>query len=235
MEMTLNTERRLFVFKYSDHVSCLGFDVVYGHCKELARRIKKLGLLKQGVELKPVLETEIGTPEQYQQYRDLLAIVGTRKIGTWFDYRTPQKVRDALEEARRSGRKVRIFYGDTKTGRSTMDEYDMVGRVGRSCGTLQIPLLVADGNDGGGGILDSYIVRIIDANTRADLYRHKDFHVPDLEIRRVAPALVADAYTHGVWVKNDAGEFENHANFRSYGKAAQWVAFMTGDCTEQPE
>ena len=50
------------------------------------------------------------------------------------------------------------------------------------------------------------------------------------------PKLLTEmGYTHGVWVKNKDGQFENHANFKSYGKAAQWVAFMAGECMEQPQ
>jgi hypothetical protein len=35
-------------------------------------------------------------------------------------------------------------------------------------------------------------------------------------------------------VKESNGRLANHANFRSHGKAAQWVAFMAGECMEQP-
>lgn len=233
--ITLNQDQRLFVVPAGEGFTCLGFDVVFGHCKELARRIKKLGLLKPGAELAPVLESEIGTPEQYQQYRNLLAIVGDRKIGTWFSFETPTAIRTILEQYRKNGGRLRVFYGDRNTGRCWMEENDMVGRVSRSTGRMQIPILIADDDFGGPGLLDSCIVRIMDADTRAELYRLKSYHLPEMEIHQASPDLVRKGYSHGVWVKSKEGAFENHANFRSYGKAAQWVAFMSGECMEQPQ
>ena len=115
-----------------------------------------------------------------------------------------------------------------------MDEYDMIGRIGRSTGVMQIPLLIEDGECGGPGILDSSIVRILDADTRTELYRHEHFYVPAMEIRPANQKLDGKLYSHGVWVKDKHGQFTNDANFSTFGKAAQWVAFMTGDCTEQP-
>lgn len=232
--ITLNTERRLFVLKNTEYTSCLGYDVVFNHCRELERRINKFGFLKTGATLSPVLESEIGTVAQYQQYKDFLSIVGNRKTGTWFDYQTPTKVRNILEDYRKSGEPLRLFYGDRKTGRCYMEENDVLGRIGRSTGTMAIPLLIEEGEGGGAGILDSSIVRIIDANTREELYRHKTYQLPEMEIRQVEPELLAKGYTHGVWVKNKEGIFSNAANSKSFGQAAQYVAFMSGDCTEQP-
>lgn len=235
MEVTLNEQQSLFVINTGHGISCLGFDVVFRHCMELARRIKKFKLLKAGVELAPVLESERGSPSQYQQYLDFLSIVGDRKTGTWFDYDTPAKVRSILEQYRKEGGRLRLFYGDRKTGLCWMEENDVLGRIGRSGGKMQIPLLIDEGEYGGTGVLDGCIVRIIDADTRAELYRHKSYTLPEMEIRPVDAELVRKGYSHGAWVKNKVGQFENHANFRSYGKAAQWVAFMSGECLEQPE
>ncbi len=246
MEITLNHEQALFVFKGEDHVTCMGYDVVYKSILELHRRIRKLRILPDGIELMPALESEIGTLKQYEQYRDMLGIVGNRKIGTWFDYDTPGKVRNILEQYRKEGGRLRIFYGDRETGVDWLEENDVLGRIGRSTGVLPIPLLVAEGEHGGPGILDSSIVRILDADARTELYRHKTYRLPEMEIRSTEgitcswrtgepPKLLTEmGYTHGVWVRGKAGEFSNHANFTSYGKAAQFVAFMAGECCEQP-
>jgi hypothetical protein len=110
MEITLNHEQALFVFKGEDRVTYMGYDVVYKSILELHRRIRKLRLLPAGIELMPALESEIGTLKQYEQYRDMLGIVGNRKIGTWFDYDTPGKVRNILEQYRKEGGRLRIFY-----------------------------------------------------------------------------------------------------------------------------
>jgi hypothetical protein len=234
MEITINTERQLFIFKGPEFTSALGFDVVYKYCLELARRIKKFGILSKGSSLAPVLESEIGTIQQYRQYENFLNVVGNRKIGTWFSYDTPTAVRKVLEDYRMSGKPIRVFYGDTETGRCWMEENDVLGRVGRSNGKMQVPLIISKNESGGPAILDRCIVRIIDAETRAEVYRHKTYHLPHLEIRAATEALQAKDYRYSVWAGQD-GDAQNLANFKTMGKAAQFVAFMTGDCTEQPE
>lgn len=247
MEITCNKEQQLFVLKDTEYVSCMGFGVVFKQCLELQRRIKKFNILPAGVSLAPLLESEIGTLKQYEQYGDLVKILGTRKTGTWFDYDTPAKVRNILEQYRKEGGRLRLFYGDTKTGRDWMGENDVVGEVGRSTGMMQIPLLIAEGEHGGPGILDSCIVRILDADSREELYRQKNYHLPDMEIRTTdgiksswhveePPKLLTEmGYTHGVWVQEKDGTFGNHANFKTYGKAAQFVAYMAGECCEAPQ
>lgn len=242
MEITLDEERRHFVLAGSDYVSCMGYDVVHKHCLEFERRFRKMG-----VELpESILESEVGTLKQYEQYQALIRLADGHNLGTWFDYDTPPKVRSILERYRKEGGRIRIFYGD-RSGRSWMDENDVIGRVGRSTGTMKIPLLIAEGEYGGPGILDSCIVRIIDADTRQEIYRQKNYHLPEMEIRSVEEEMISErtgktpvpmgslGYTHGIWVKDKDGRFANHANFRSYGKAAQWVAFMAGEYCEQPE
>jgi hypothetical protein len=234
MNITINQEQRLFVLNQDCGYSCLGFDVVYGYCKELTNKIKQYRILKSDEEIPPLLESEIGTLQQYSHYEQLLNLVKGKKIGTFYNADTPKKVRNVLENCREEGTKIRLFYGSTITGRSWMDENDVLGTVGRSNGTMQIPLLIEEGEHGGGGILDNCILRIIDANTRQELYRHKLFHVPEMEIRTVDDKLKSEGYTHGVWVKSETEIFENYANCKSMGKAAQYVAFMEGECTEQP-
>lgn len=234
MNITINQEQHLFVLKEGDGFSCLGFSVVYQRSKELAAKIKQYRILSPGQEIEPILEADIGKIEQYALYQRLLQMVRGRKIGTFFNADTPTKVRNVLEECRKNGTEIRLFYGDIKTGRSWMEENDVLGTVGRSGGTLQTPLLIEKGECGGGSISDSCIIRIIDSTSRQDLYRHKLFFVPEMEIRPTEENLRAEGYTHGVWVKSKEGNFENHANCKSMGKAAQFVAFMEGECTEQP-
>lgn len=231
MEITLNDEQRLFVISVPDGgYTCHGFDVVYLECQELARRIRKV---RPGIALPTIQESEIGTLAQYAQYRELIEILGDRKTGTWFKFDTPGPVRSVLERYRKDGGVLRIFYGDRNTGRCWMEENDVLGEIGRSCGRMQIPLLIKPGESGGGGILDNCIVRMIDGRTRIEQYRQRNYYLPEIEIRPVDAAL-GSGYTHGAWVKSKEDVFECHANFRSYGKAAQWVAFMAGECCEQP-
>lgn len=233
MDITTNEKQRLFVIPSGEGYSCLGFDVVYGYCLELVERIKKYHLEKPEA-LPEILASEIGYPVQYEQYRMLLGVVDDHDIGTWFDHGTLLKVRRILETCRKEGIEIRLFYGDDN-GRSWLEENDIMGRVGRSTGVMKIPLLIADGECGGAGILDRRIVKIINANTREVLYAHENFHVPEMVIQQTEKDLLDKGYPkYSVLVTNSSGEMEVHARFDTYGQAAHWVAFMSGECTQRP-
>jgi hypothetical protein len=90
---------------------------------------------------------------------------------------TPGAVLDALERAFQAQARVRVFLGDAKSGRDWLEENDVTGRIGRSTGTVKIPLLCAnERSSGGGGLLDHCIVRLL-VNGR-EVYRHENYHQP---------------------------------------------------------
>lgn len=98
--------------------------------------------------------------------------------GTSFHTETPDAVCNIL--ARYCGnwnQRVRIFLGDTKTGKDWFESYDTIGYIGRSCGTVKIPLLIRNTRSmGGGAILDHCIVKItVDKKT---VYQHPNYHCP---------------------------------------------------------
>ena len=137
--------------------------------------------------------------------------------GTCYHADTPETVVDLLETLRRSQRKVRIFYGDTETGRSWLDEQDCLGRIGRSLGPIKAPLLVEDGECGGPALLDHCIIRI--DTPRKVLYRHPDFHVGAIDLRkRKLKRLPWEVLIDGVV----------HARFPSKRKAVNYIAFISG-------
>ncbi len=51
--------------------------------------------------------------------------------------------------------RIRVFYGDIHTGRSWNEEYDVMGKIGRTCGNIKIPILLRrkDSYYGGGSSL----------------------------------------------------------------------------------
>ena len=73
--------------------------------------------------------------------------------------------------------RVRIFLGDTKTGKDWFESYDTIGYIGRSCGTVKIPLLIHNTRSmGGSAILEHCIVKItVDKKT---VYQHPNYHCP---------------------------------------------------------
>lgn len=104
-----------------------------------------------------------------------------------YDATTPEAIVSILEDHRRRFReargrptpRLRIHYGDTKTGRDWMDEYSVEGYIGTSTGTVKIPLVIYNARSmGGGAVLTGAIVRIRTTGKHGtDLYRHPRYHL----------------------------------------------------------
>ncbi|MEP6875477.1 MAG: hypothetical protein ABI887_14045, partial [Burkholderiales bacterium] len=141
----------------------------------------------------------------------------------YFDPGTSPQVVKVLEACRRSGRKVRLVLGDTDTGESWLDEYNVVGTIGRSAGSLKVPLLIGDGESGGGAILTACVLAIIDWHSGRWLFKHAAYKHPDLDIRATGNAKRP-------WMVSQAQQ--EIARFGDIGKAGAYVAFMRGETIE---
>lgn len=105
--------------------------------------------------------------------------------GTCYHIDTPEQVINILENALSSHRERRLkfHYGDAKTGRDWNEEHGTTGYIGRSTGSIKIPLLIATSrSSGGGGILDHCILKISDTKTKKVLYVHPLYKKPVVEI-----------------------------------------------------
>ena len=81
--------------------------------------------------------------------------------GTTYNDTTPRQIIDILENARKSGVRVRIFLGYTETGRDWLEEHDTIGIIARSCGKVKIPILLRNSTSSSGfGIMTQNIVKI---------------------------------------------------------------------------
>lgn len=97
--------------------------------------------------------------------------------GVSFDVNTPEKVVNLLlyYMNARPRQRIRVFYGDTKTGKDWGEEWDTMGYVGRSGGTVKIPLLVNNARSyGGDAIKTGSIVRI--TVDRRNVYVHPKYN-----------------------------------------------------------
>lgn len=95
--------------------------------------------------------------------------------GTMYKDTTLKRVVDELETARARGTRVCIRYGDVKTGRDWGDP-KMCGTVGRSSGSIKVPLLIKSSRSmGGESILDAHIVRITESRGGRVLYSHPSY------------------------------------------------------------
>lgn len=91
---------------------------------------------------------------------------------TTFDGGTDPKVEKILESARLSKTRLRLEYGDNKTGKAWGDSY--TGTIGRSMGPIKVPLLIKTVRSmGGQAILTANIVRITKGGT--EIYRHPKY------------------------------------------------------------
>ena len=143
--------------------------------------------------------------------------------GTYYDAGTEAEVVTVLEQARQSGRRVRLFWGDKKSGREWGGEYAVLGRIGRSWGPVKTPILLHNWRSiGDGAILTAHILRIVDAATKRDLYRHPNYKPATY---RLGPAISL-GYVEAAYRTDVADELT--AQFRKAGQAARWVAYMTG-------
>jgi len=92
--------------------------------------------------------------------------------GTSYHVETSDEVIQCLEKCRQNGTRIVLDYGDTKTGKSWGEVYDVTGRIGRSTGTSKIPILLHNRRSiGGGAILDHCIIGIVTSKGKEPLYK----------------------------------------------------------------
>lgn len=223
--ITINQEQQLFVIPAGGGYSCRGFRSLF---TELVAILARLGLSDPRAD-----ESRIGTLEQYEAYNDAIRQVAVRGgFGfTWFHADTPKRVRDVLENARKSGERLRLFFGDTETGRDWLEECDVMGRIGRSGGLMKVPLLLTGDESGGGAILDHCIVRIQRVTDGKVLYEHERYQAPTLAIRGIKGTLEGTSKRYRFEVLRDD---EVQARFTGMDGAAAYVAFMLGSSFTQP-
>jgi hypothetical protein len=137
--------------------------------------------------------------------------------GTCYHADTPVPVIELLEQLRQSRRKIRLFYGDPETGQSWNEEHDIIGCIGRSTGSIKVPLLVEPGEIGGPALLDHCIIRI--DTPRKVLYQHAAFRVGDVIL--VQGALQRLPWE--IWIDDFV-----QARFQSKLEAQQYRDFMQG-------
>lgn len=144
--------------------------------------------------------------------------------GTAYHKDTPMEVVAVLEASRQHDIRIRLFYGDVETGRDWMEEYETMGRVGRSVGPIKIPILLKQRNSNGGtAILDDCIVKITAHGET--LYQHPKYHQPSLSLRPCDdPEMIKLGYTTEVLMDDKVV-----ARFATEAQAQRWISFMKGE------
>lgn len=142
--------------------------------------------------------------------------------GTSYDKNTPDEVIKILEEARKNRTRVRLFFGDVKTGKDWMEQYDIMGVISRSCGTIKIPILLRNSRSLGGiGILDYCIVKITE--DKQVLYKHPNYFLPELTIKDNSEDK-SDKYPFKVM-----GDGVEYSQLETMKMAQRKIAFFKGE------
>lgn len=91
--------------------------------------------------------------------------------GTSYHIETSNEVIEVLETCKANKTRIVLDYGDIKTGVSWGEVYDITGTLGRSTGSVKIPILLHNSRSiGGGAILDQCIIGIKESKGGKILY-----------------------------------------------------------------
>ena len=141
--------------------------------------------------------------------------------GTSYDVRTPDEVVAILENARQTRTRLHVSLGDSESGRDWIEENMVHGVIGRSTGSIKIPLLIHNRRSlGGPGLLDHCIVRIRTSSGGRILWRHPGYHHGQIEIRQKIETVTLNGRTLTMDVFRDG---ELHASFEDMDKARRWI------------
>lgn len=240
MEITVDDCDRQFIVRTGESVFYFDFDEIFVKARELLARVTNYvhmrGSLVQAelmtlyAHMTPVKATEVGTKNQFEQYSALMRMYHqTRDTATWYDERTPAAVRQVLERYRGTGRKVRLFLGSPETGKDWMEEYGVVGSIDRSTGPMRIPTLLESRSNCGGVILTHCIVRIKDADSNVELYRHPQYHQSELRLAAADSSDQAAGYLFAAERLTSFDSWEGVALFKTEIAAKRWLSFMRGE------
>jgi hypothetical protein len=231
--VTVNADQRLYVIPGGGGYSCLGFDVVRDNANHmlglLMRRVRGQEALPLDTELPHPLYVgadERGSIGAYDKYLRVHEMWRASPVAgdTYYGPGTPAPVRKILERYRKDReRELRLWYGAPDTGYDWCSEFEVLGHIGRSCGYVKVPLLVPEGESGGGAILTACILRLMDVSTGRELYRAANYQPPKL-------AVCADQRRgHLPWAVERDGTVQ--AGFEREADAHAYVAFMHGAVT----
>lgn len=152
-------------------------------------------------------------------------------IKTTYSPGTPKQLQDVLESLHSTNKRVRIWYGDPDTGLCWDEEYDVMGYIGRSTGTVKVPLLVHSRSSLGGPQLSTgRILRVDITKTGETIYKSPKYQRPVYEVLNNGPdsKLPYVAY-RVVQTGEDNQELHPVAAFADFGKANRWTQFMSGN------
>lgn len=216
--VTINQDQRLYILHYAHGVSSLGFQRAETLCIQIA-------LLLRRNDLMPSAGTT-GTPAGYELYQAAISAwaASPQSRHTFFEIGTRHEVQEVLQRyMHKRDEMIRIMVGDPETGVDSCSEFEVVGFVGRSGGSMKVPLMCEPGEGGGGPIPTSRVLRIIRARDGKELFRHPKYQVPNIT---VTPQISHGKDGNYTWAGFHDGELV--ARFKKGIEAAEWAEFLLG-------
>ena len=168
---------RLFICTYSGESRVLDFSTVQSNANALAGRLSRNDLLI-GID-------ELASRTAFEKYQVLLSLAAKQNWSElWYDPRVSISARQALQSAKVTGRKVRIFYGNAATGQDSLMHKGVVGWIGglRVDGLPRVGLSEHQGQPAGHRVHELDVVRVVDIGSFVDVYRHSNYHLPKVEV-----------------------------------------------------
>lgn len=213
--VTLNDEQGLYVIASNGGYSCLGYAVARDHAAYIAETIGDSSLA--------LTPEEFGTLAGYAKYTKAVECWGmhpTTLRKTYYGPGVPSQVRSLLDDLLRNSVRVRLILGDSETCRAWLEDFDVVGTIGRSGGSLRVPLLCIDGDLGGGAILCQNILGVMDMRDGGWLYKHPELTFPLITVSPIDGKFRVSA------------DGATYATFPTADKAFAYAAFMSGGWVE---
>lgn len=138
----------------------------------------------------------------------------------WEHPEIDDKLKLQLEFLYRAHIRVRIYYGDTVSGRDWNEEWMNFGYICRSTGTEKIPILVCNSRSiGGPAVLTNCIVKLAYASGGQVVWAHPKYFCN--------PHMIQPSAEPG-YAEEVIRDNEVVARFSKPGQAAMWVDFMEG-------
>lgn len=143
-------------------------------------------------------------------------------MNRFFDIECPDAIYNILKSAAEKGTKLRMWYGDKKTGKDWGEIFDTYGYIGKSYGKSPIPILLKRKDSKGGcAILADCIVKItIDKEV---VYQHPNFKQSNYEIQDASDSLKKHGFLFSVFADG-----ENIYNCKTRKQAENEIAFHMG-------
>ena len=176
-KVSINAAQQRYVIECGEGYTCLGFANARDHANQIASKLSRANLA--------FTDEDYATLAGYDKYLKAIQAWSQSPLTrtTYFDPGTDAKAARVLESCRTHERKVRLILGDTSTGEPWLEEHDVIGRIGRSTGSLKVPLLIEPGEHGGSAILCACLLAIVDWESGDFLYRHAAYREADLNIK----------------------------------------------------